>query len=506
MFILTNEGESLFLNGEPLDREQMRNKQLRAQTAYYPNGTNEKLLEYLMEGDDTAWSGRNGGGASYVFKGKKGAFHVRGAAGSWGVEDTDPAIVARKIWNLITACAELEGGAGKTLASTAGRICRKFADPVGLGQLQPQFRTMAHASIHQGASVCMKGGARIAVEYDRIKAFLYSLYRPVPVSWAAYPGATIDDLSPDDQGMARAVLYLDPALWAGRLPPLPVKTSGGTIYPTGYVGGVWPLFLIFQALSFGAEMVELQDVALCACAPVHEVAADRMLQIKDDDIRKGAYTRYWGRLASCGGWEGTVQKKADTDIRLQGSILWWRWSGTTIGGTAPPDYRPDHAAWISCDNHREMNKVIHALPAGALVASHVDAIWVDADAHPMKAPEGFKEKARGTLRFYRTGTYNHDGELHAQGCPWPLRTVADMDRWIGLEENRGAQSWIRKWHGGIPAVESFSATSDPPFHPASFIAPAPPVPPACHPGAWENGWPTESYRPVLENMTINEVW
>jgi hypothetical protein len=356
----------------------------------------------------------------------------------------------------------------------------------------------------------LRGGCAEGVEIDRVAAFLKGMRAPVPVSLTPLLGATWELIAElPDPGFVRATVWIEPDRFGGKLPPLPVKTSGGTVYPVGLVQGCWTLDLLRQAERLhGVEVRELAEVALAACEPIHAPAAD-FIETLPKSVGKDLYTRYWGRLAAAGGWEGRTWEKEGA-VKLDGSDLYWTWEGVTIGNQQGPDYRPDQAAFIADHNHRAMNEVIATLPADALIAAHVDALWIDQSVmgrDTYQAPAGFKEKRRGALRFYGTGTYDHCGDLHAMGCPDDLSGPKGrelLDRWVAGLKLEG--TWIRRWHPfGGPCQLDPGGISDPPIHTEDHLV-APGAVPACGSEAWnDRGWPTEEYS-WLEKYSILEVW
>lgn len=510
MYVATVEHSEVYLNGFHVTRADLGKKWARGCVAYYPPGTDLEVLEGLMQAGDDAWTGRQGGSPSYTLRPQKNATFRFVPFSSWGVEQEDAQKGIDEIGELITACSELEGGASRSAAGTAGKLARKLIPREKMHQLAPQWRTLAHSAIHQGPTVVLRGGCADGIEWDRIGAFLQGMRSPVPVAWIPWHDTDwsyVEELP--DEGIARATCYLDPDRWAGRLPPLPVRTSGGTIYPVGYVSGVWTLGLLRDAAAMGAEVEHIDEVALAACEPIHARVADRIDAIKHPGLRKMLYTRYWGRLAFAGGWKGTIEKQADTDVKIGTSALWWRWDGRTLGGTCPPDYRPDQAAFIAAHNHRAVNREADRLPPDALVAAHVDALWIDASiAHDIDpAPDGWKIKGRGPLRWYATGTYTHAGEHHAQGCPGKIDD-ARMTEWVAGGLRDGAE-WVRRWNplGGSAKTDP-GAISDPPEHgPRHHVGRPLRIPSVLDDDEWINGWPrSEELRTTLESMTVMDIW
>lgn len=525
MFLLTVESGEVRLNGQKIERADLGKKWARAKSAFYPPGTDTSAIETLMKPPDVAWVGRGGDSPSFTFKvHRDGQFRIAPFS-SWGVDEEHPRRGLDAIEELRTAAGILRGGAGRTLGSTAGKVCKQEAERDHLGQLQPQFRTLAHSAIHQGPTVVLRGGCDDGIEIDRVAAFLQGMRRPVPVNWIAWPDVTWAELEGiEDEGIARAAVYLDPGAWAGRLPPLPVRTSGGTIYPVGLVAGVWTLGLLRQAVSLGAVVLELEEVALAACENVHARAADVIDAVPHKGLRKLLYTRYWGRLAAVGGFDGSPEQREETDVRINHSLLWWRWSGMTVGKDGAPDYRPDQAAFIATSNHLEMNARIATIPPDGLIAAHVDALWIDGSIHEPGEPGGWKEKARGPLRWYATGTYSHDDqgnlgdkgiparkpgglEHHAQGCKAKPLTTKRMNEWTGGLRKTG--DWIRRWGVlGGPSQTDPGATSDPPVHGENHRTYRPEsIPSVSDPDAWISGWPsTPELADRLKTLSILDVW
>jgi len=506
MYALTIEGDDVRLNGAIVTREDFRSKGLRGKTAYYPAGQDVKKLEALMDSEDDAWQGRQNGTPSYTFRAHKdGFFHVMPAT-VWGSESTDPGTALKEVWDMKTATAELGCGAGRTLPSTAGRLTRSLQGKK-LWSLAPQWRSLAHAAIHQGPTVCLRGGASDAIHIDRVGAFLQGMRRPVPVAWVAWPGCDWAEVGPEEHGIARAVVWIDPEDWAGRLPPLPVKTSGGTLYPTGIVTGVWTFDLLRQAEAMGAVVQEIEECQLATkLEKIHEAAADRIEAIEDKRLRKGLYLRAWGRWAGTGGWQGTTDKRGEEDLRFGQSRLYWRWTGVTVGGHAAQDYRPDWAAFVSTSNQIEMNREIAKLGPDQLVAAHVDALWIDTRGEGYSLPSGWRAERRGPVRWYRVGTYSHLNVHKAQGCPWDIKGEADMLRWVGTEP-RASDTWIRRWSPlGGPAWKDPHATSDPPVHTWEMRQHRPhQIPSCCDLEAWSGGWPVEKWK-HLEKMSVLEAF
>ncbi len=462
----------------------------RSCTAYYPTGTDQSVLEGYMRDGDHAYRGRLGGSISVAYKSARSCLRLCPAA-TWGIKTDDPEVLGRELTNLEDE-VEAEGMEwGRTVATLAGRILREKAPK--MAQLRPRFRRLAHEAIHQGPMVATRGGAAHATALDRKQAFLHALRAPMPIpgTWVGARGpswSVLENLS----GFVRATVVIPPHLYVGRLPPLPVRRRGVTIYPVGVVRGVWTIELLRDAIDHGScELHTVHEAAICRTAPIHARAADRIAAIDGKGLRKRLYTRYWGRMASLGGWEGVLELP-DGKInpedeagwrRWRGSKLWWTWNGR--GGTdhrCPPDYRPDHSAFVASHNHLAVNQLARQIGQDALVGAHVDCLWI---AGPTPSvPDGWAIKGAGPLRFYGTGTYAHAGKLAAQGVPGVLTPERLREHGAQMQTGGGL---VRNWRNGSSPTTDPMAESDPVFHAPADVAPLPE--PSIYTGCWtKNGW------------------
>lgn len=459
----------LLIDGEPMTDHPFR-RGLAGHVAYYPQGTDTAVIEGYMEPRDTAYRGGQRSAESITFRDRaeRSTFRVMPAE-TWGIQTDDPTRVAGALEHLHGAVTAEGWEWTDTVSGLAGRICRKHVE--GLRQLPPRWRTLAHAAIHQGPTVCLRGGAPSAESFDRKSAFLQAMYLPLPAieGWACHRSPRWSTLAKLD-GLIRATVQIPPEAYAGQLPPLPCRRDGATVYPVGTIRGVWTIAMLRDAVEAGGvEIVTIHEAITCPLEPIHAWAADRVAAVADPLLRKRLYTRYWGRLASVGGWEGRTSSLLLGDLpaagvhRFRGSSLWWAWRGRELTShTAPPDYRPDHAAFIASANHLAMNRAIRTIQAAGadrLIGVHVDAIWIEGAGNAPPAPD-FRLKAQGETRFYGVGTYRTGGKLAAQGYKGPPLTPDTLDEWgRGLDPGQGL---VRSWLYGQGPNASPDALSDPP--------------------------------------------
>lgn len=474
--VATVEGGELLIDGEPVTDHPYRSS-MRGFTVYYPQGTDCLAIESYMRENDSAYTGSRHGAVSYTFRGESSQHSLRIApAAGWGISARDVETVTRELDKLYASVREerwtdVENPEsdinrwtwGKAATTLAGRLCSRYATE--LRQLPARWRTLAHNAIHQGPQVVCRGGAANALCYDRSEAFLRALFEPVPLrdSWQPLaPGARWSRYA-RTKGIVRATVRIAED-YPNDIPPLPVRDLGSTVYGCGLVRGVWTTQLLAEAVDRGGvEVVEVHEAARCEVEPIHAWAGERIAAVKDKRLRKLLYTRYWGRLAAMGGWRGTVEYpegyERGTVHRFAGSDLYWVWDGYNLEShQCSPDYRPDHAAFIAADNHRRMNQELARIPAGAVIATHVDAVWVDSDTRWYPSGDDFRLKREGPLRFYAIGTYDHDGKLAAQGYEGEPLTSDRLREW---SRNLTPNPAMRHWTGAVTPNADAGAVSRP---------------------------------------------
>lgn len=452
-------------------------------TCYYI-GNAGNVIERLISDNDKAYKSSPKAKPSYTFTTNNGGKLRILSAEVW--TGADSAIAAEKEINTMRSAISEEGLKWAiTPGSLAGRICR---DNAPTRQLAPRWRQLAHSAIHQGPMVCLMGGAENAVSLDRERAFLQAIYAPVPTGdWCPVPPGALDAVY-DLPGIIKATVRIPRERYAGMVPPLPVRLHGYTIYPVGTVKGTWTLDMLRDAITNGyCEIETVHEIMVCQALPLHAVAAERIERIKDKQLRKMLYTRYWGRLAATGGYEGFRSMLFPNPRNIMGSDLHWYYFGISpTSHIAPPDYRPDHAAFISSHNHIAMNRALRKYKKDTVIATHVDCIWTNDET--VNPGETLREKQRGKARFYGVGCYKVGEAMAAQGFSGKLDEKA-LETW-GSKLN-GGNNLYRQWHFGIEPSKSEYATSDPPFHDPRIAAAEAPMnlPGNIYWQGWtSNGW------------------
>lgn len=484
MIVTTDQYGSFRYDGELIDPH---SEILAGTVAYYLDTNTARQIEKFITGRDKAYRVSAKTNPSFTFVSDKGNFRVMSAE-VWTDAKTEE-LAKSDLLHFSEAIKNEGWDWADTAGSLAGRICRKYAPTT---QLQPRWRELSHNSIHQGPMVCAMGGAENVIAWDREKAFLRALYEPVPIGvWSAAPPSAIKSVK-GMGGIVRATLAVKPEYYAGRIPPLPVRIHGYSVYPVGMVRGVWTLDMFFDAVDYGGyEIVEIHELIICQRQSVHAQAADRITQIEDKRLRKMVYTRYWGRLAAVGGYEGYREPRFDGGKHLLGSRLNWYYMGKSpMGFDCPPDYRPDHAAFISSSNHLVMNQAIRCYGPDEIIATHVDCIWTkNMDVPPY---DSFREKHSGKCRFYGTGCYNVGGNLAAQGFRGKLDNES-IEKWG--ETLNSDNPMYRIWDGAGPNKNEF-AISNPPIHDTNILA----FPPVRNiPDIYDKSWTSKGW--ALKNET-----
>jgi len=457
MIISTDKFGHFRLDGDVVDPH---SESLSGRVGYYIDTSVGYRLEKYINGKDKAYKAGPNSGVSFTFYSDVGNFRALPSA-VWTDADTE-ADVAADLEHFRNAI-ESEGWKwADTAGSLAGRICREYAPTK---QLEPRWREMSHNAIHQGPMICAMGGAAHVVGWDREKAFLRALYEPMPAGgWIAVQPRSVG-ATRGMRGLVRATLRVEPSRYAGHIPPLPVRLSGYTVYPVGRVRGCWTLEMFFDAIDNGGyEIEEIHELCVCRAMPIHAKAADRIVAVKDKRLMKMLYTRYWGRLAATGGYEGYDSSRYPEPKHLLGSRLSWYYMGKSpMGHDCPPDYRPDHAAFISSANHVVMNKALRQYGPNEVIGTHVDCIWTN---NLSVAPyASFREKHSGEARFYGVGCYRVGDAMAAQGYSGAL-TPETLETW-GSGIN-GGNPVYREW-SGLPQA-SADATSNPPVHTTEILA------------------------------------
>tara|TARA_Y100000034_G_scaffold83810_1_gene100358 strand:- start:3517 stop:4734 length:1218 start_codon:yes stop_codon:yes gene_type:complete len=338
---------------------------------------------------------------------------------------------------------------------------------------------MAHAALHGGPIAVLQASSPYAVQMDVRRAYLAALEQEVPVlgvengnkvgGWFTHDGREwklVRKLTGFVDATVRVTMASDPT----GLPPLPVHTCVGAVYPTGTMRGVWTIAQVKEAEERGeVEVLTVHQFCFAGRTQLLFAEIASMFRQLPPDLGKRLYTRFWGKFGSRGGY--TAYRSDEPrfgEMPLGG--LWWHYDGVNLKDLTRPTYRPDLAAFISAHNHRRVFSTMRELDPGSVIACHVDAIWtndvVNASRICADSPEtgGWRVKRRGKLRFYGPGAYDHDGDLGASGYDARLQGSLNAERlkdWAANSSGTRRKMLLhtRSWSAD-PAVDS-TATSVP---------------------------------------------
>ena len=404
---------------------------------YTTSGVSPQDLAAVLGGQDEAFGPKPGQLAGIKVRcEKRGSYRVLMGT-TWGVDRKRPEEVREDLEDLMVKAASHAvrwkgSAAGTSISAYLDRYDGKEGRPA-LKQLPARWRSMAHAAIHGGPIVVCKGSLPNAAHIDISSAYLAALLEPMPVLGRDEDGNSVggwwtwDDPQWDDVrkmfGLVEATVRVDRDKVLGwQIPPLPIHLPIGTIMATGRIRGVWTIDLVREAEERGEVTVE--KVHQFCHAPVREPIFAAMAEDfskMPKALGKKLYTRFWGKMASRGGFK--AERRA---LLNEGEVpslgLAWRWDGVTWEGhKAPPTYRPDVAAFVVGHTYRKVLEALRALQPGSVAAVHVDAIW-SGDVKGAKAlcssqpgVGDWKLIHTGPLRFYGTGIYDHNGRLGASG-------------------------------------------------------------------------------------------
>ena len=406
-------------------------------------------------------------------------------ASTWGVDRKRPDEVRDDLEDLmVQAAGEAVRWKGSAAGTSIGTYLERYDGQDGrpkLKQLPARWRSMAHAAIHGGPIAVCKGSLVEAAHIDIRSAYLSALFEDMPVLGRDEDGGTVggwwtwDDPEWDDVrdlfGLVEATVRVDrDKVAAMQIPPLPIHLPFGTVMATGRIRGVWTIDLVRDAEERGEVTVE--KVHQFCHAPVHEpifAALGEDFGRMPKTLGKRLYTRFWGKLASRGGFKARVTDRLD-EGEVPSLGMAWRWDGVTWEGhKAPPTYRPDVAAFVVGHTYRKVLAALRSLTPGSIGAVHVDAIWSSdvTGARALCAPNpgigDWTFVRQGPLRFYGTGIYDHAGHLGASGYD---------DATLGPLTPEGLRDWAA--HHSTPRrllLVNREWTADPAVDPSAESAP-----------------------------------
>jgi len=335
--------------------------------------------------------------------------------------------------------------------------------------LPPRWREPSHAAIWNGPQTHVSGGCEYGAHIDRSEAYLRAMRREMPVAhgWFILPKRTplhrlLVTNKPCTIIHATVRVFHTPA--TNQMPPLPVhRRGGGTMYPVGWVRGIWPVEFLTQAADRGEiELSTMKVHWAMRCTQTTDEwmrLADRLAEFPKR-LRKMLYTRIWGVLSSRNGYVGVPFRTRAGSFPSSG--LRWVWAGEPQWSTKTrPWYRPDIAAFITGDNHASMLRATRRLPPESLIATHVDAIWTSAidSAERIAKSSDWKMEGRGNIRYVAPGRYFVDGPNYRKvGHSGTVETPATVAQLVAECRGEGVKMRPQRLWLGDP-METQQATS-----------------------------------------------
>jgi hypothetical protein len=353
-----------------------------------------------------------------------------------------------------------------------------------LTQLPPRWRSIAHASLHGGPIAVLRGGSPNAVEIDLKAAYLDALSQPLPVvtggvednqspsGYVTFPGLQWDDIRLF-HGFVEATVRVSDSLRIG-LPPLPINTDTGIQYPVGVFRGSWCIDQLREAEeACEVDVIRLHNYCIARQMQPFFAALSQDFARMPKSIGKQLYTRFWGKFAFKGGFNG-IKSDVPVEDAIPKNHFWWsdtRVTQTDVG--AQPTYRPDIAAYVASYNHRAMTKALRMLRPESIIAVHVDAIWTDDHEGAKRVVDTIRGstsiragswtmKRTGSLRFWACGVYDHAGKLGYSGFDrriYGRPTHQKISMWIKSATERSHLRRNRLWDNGSDSTDSAAATS-----------------------------------------------
>ena len=438
---------------------------------------------------------------------------------SWGVHRRDPNVAHHEIRTLRALAAaagmRVKPSAATTSINTYLDRWDGDLDHPAVCQLPSRWRAMAHAAFHGGPIAVLGGGAEHAVQIDVHRAYLDALYTPIPVLGTTPGGKTggYEAMEPGvrwnhirrREGFVDAIVevHTDPT----SLPPLPVSTRGGILYPNGRIRGCWVISQVREAEARGSVTVHEIRQAIVArqLRPLFAEVADFFSGLPKQ-LAQISYQRYWARWGNPGGYIGMRRDQPEPG-ETPAHGLWWHYDGVkTLDTNAPRTYRPDISAIISAVNQRRVIRAIHQdLAIGSVIATHVDAIWTTDAVGAKKICDrstgvgGWRVKREGPLRFWATGCYDHAGDIAASGYDAATLGPVTRDRvekWIHAEQGFTRKSILNQRAWTSDPGENANATSTALTSAIDTNRPVTHGPNVYDPIWTQSGWARPDYRPA----------
>ena len=436
-----------------------------------------------------------------------GGAEVREGRGAWSLPDRPDEARARllQVWEQLAGLDWLRATSRSRAPGSAGglasRMLDRFMPEEEKKSLPDRWRGLARSATHPGPVAHLSPGGPSVLHVDQRAAYLGGMRvgAPLRASWRSVdpsPANLLRLLEGSLEGIWSGCLWLAPGKWA--LPPLPERgraalgRPGKVSFQEGIVSGSWSLSRLRQVVRASkGPLVDLSPLVGWGCQ-VCQVGTSLDPLVAEIDalplpLRKLAYTRAWSVPGSLGWWRGVTEAGGLTS--WTDGRLWW-------GGRS--GYRPDVSWWIAEQAQAPLWRVVEQLPPGALVASHVDSLWIDlaflGDAplpREIAFPEVWKQEGRGACTFYRPGVYDGPGkgwgrqgiESDKAGPPPPLDPRAFLPpggrSWDGDPLKEG---WLCS---SRPIVRAWNEEGDEPVIPLPVSETEGPPP---WWGGWAGGW------------------
>ncbi len=441
--------------GDRTYRSLQRGNAWRGCVIYMVDTDWQSVLDMCDSRDTVFGRGRDPGtiGGVSVFCGGKNRYTLMPLT-AWGGMATTVSEAEDYLTQIEQDCVEAGYVMGRSATALARKVLRKTVPRgCGVGQLRPQFRSVAHSAVAPGAMSVFRGHADYAVAVDRSQAYLCGLSVPVPIpgTWQPVTGLISDSVLLGCDGFVEATVFIDEDKVVN-MPPLSVKRYGFRANPVGAIRGTWPIHVLRWAVKKGHSIVQVHCAAVCDTEPLLEQVRKDCEAIKTKRLRKLVYTRMWGMLSSLGGWRGTV-----VEGEPHNTVDWFWGGGDYLSHTLRHDYRPDWSAFLVAENAMMLVDVCESLMRGSVCGTHIDCVWTTDTrareiANRVDTRSSWHIKGRGELRMWGIGQYEHGGELGVQGMQRDETTTReDVESWLSTGVTAAGAALSRDWLGsGYP--------------------------------------------------------
>jgi hypothetical protein len=213
-----------------------------------------------------------------------------------------------------------------------------------INPLPSRWRRMAKAAFHGGPIACMRGGSKDAVEVDIRGAYLEALRGEMPLVgrrfenpltgeiiypdyYAGEKGITWETIQNRElkHGFIDATVYVREDL-KHTLPPLPLSTEKGLVFPRGRFRGVWTLPLLQMAYDYGeVHIEEIHHSFFARYSQKIFYAFSEYLKTLPKSIGKELYVKFWGKFNQDGGFKAVKLINPDLEYKENGSFALKSW-------------------------------------------------------------------------------------------------------------------------------------------------------------------------------------